>query len=120
VAYGVGKAALDRLTADSAHELREHGVAVVSLWPGLVRTERVESIRDALPGLDFDGAESPRFTGRAVVALACDAEVLRRSGSAWSCHELALAYAFRDVDGRLPKGPLHGRPRRIPAATDAT
>lgn len=112
VAYGVGKAALDRLTADTAHELREHGVAVVSLWPGLVRTERVEATRDALPTLDVDAAETPRFTGRAVVALASDPEVLRRSGSAFACRELAEEYGFRDVDGRLPAGPLHGRPRR--------
>jgi len=112
VAYGVGKAALDRLTADTAHELREHGVAVVSLWPGLVRTERVEATRDALPALNFDTAESPRFSGRAVVALAADPEVLRRSGSAFASHDLAQEYGFRDVDGRLPPGPLHGRPRR--------
>jgi NAD(P)-dependent dehydrogenase (short-subunit alcohol dehydrogenase family) len=112
VAYGVGKAALDRLTADTAHELREYGVAVVSLWPGLVRTERVEATRDALPTLDVGNAESPRFTGRAVVALAGDPDVLRRSGCAFACRELAEEYGFRDVDGRLPPGPLHGRPRR--------
>jgi len=112
VAYGVGKAALDRLTADTARELREHGVAVVSLWPGLVRTERVVSMRDALPALNFETAESPRFSGRAVVALAADPDVLRRSGSAFASHDLALEYGFRDVDGRLPPGPLHGRPRR--------
>ncbi len=111
VAYGVGKAALDRLTADTAHELREHGVAVVSLWPGLVRTERVEATRDSLPTLDVGSAESPRFAGRAVVALACDPDVMRRSGSAFACRDLAEEYGFRDVDGRLPPGPLHGRPR---------
>lgn len=38
VAYGVSKAATDKLTADMAHELREHGVSVLSLYPGLVRT----------------------------------------------------------------------------------
>jgi NAD(P)-dependent dehydrogenase (short-subunit alcohol dehydrogenase family) len=37
--YGVSKAARDKLTADMAHELRPHAVAVVSLYPGLVRTE---------------------------------------------------------------------------------
>jgi len=112
VAYGVGKAALDRLTADSARELREHGVAVISLWPGLVLTERVNSTRESLPTLDFASAESQRFSGRAVVALASDPECLRRSGSACTSHDLALEYGFRDVDGRLPAGPLHGRPRR--------
>jgi len=41
VIYGVAKAATDKLTADMAHELQEHGVAVISLYPGLVRTEAV-------------------------------------------------------------------------------
>src|SRR5215510_4079348 len=41
VAYGVSKAATDKLTADMAHELKPHNVAVVSLYPGLVRTEKV-------------------------------------------------------------------------------
>jgi NAD(P)-dependent dehydrogenase (short-subunit alcohol dehydrogenase family) len=109
VAYGVGKCALDRLTADCAHELRPHGVAVVSLWPGLVLTERLRGAQAALPKLDFSGAESQRFTGRAVAALACDADVMRWSGRAVASRELADAYAFTDVDGRLPKGPLHDR-----------
>jgi NAD(P)-dependent dehydrogenase (short-subunit alcohol dehydrogenase family) len=111
VAYGVGKAALDRFTADAAHELREHGVAVVSLWPGLVLTERAQAARGQLPGLDFDGAESQRFSGRAVVALASDPNVMECSGRAFASRALADAYGFTDVDGRLPKGPVHGRPR---------
>src|SRR5262245_42812968 len=41
VAYGVSKAATDKMTADMAAELRPHGVAVVSLYPGMVRTEKV-------------------------------------------------------------------------------
>jgi NAD(P)-dependent dehydrogenase (short-subunit alcohol dehydrogenase family) len=110
VAYGVGKAALDRFTADAAHELGPHGVAVVSLWPGLVLTERNEAASQTIPGLDFSQAESPRFTGRAVVALASDPDVMERSGRALTCRDLAEAYGFRDADGRLPPGPLHERP----------
>lgn len=110
VAYGVGKAALDRLTSDMAHELRPHGVTVVSLWPGLVLTERNERNRGRVPGLDFDTAESLRFTGRAVAALACDTKVLERTGRALTSRDLADEYGFTDVDGTLPKGPLHGRP----------
>jgi NAD(P)-dependent dehydrogenase (short-subunit alcohol dehydrogenase family) len=109
VAYGVGKAALDRLTADTAIELREHGVAVVSVWPGLVLTERTEAARARLPQLDFASAESQRFTGRAVVALATDPDVMARSGRAFACRDLAEAYGFRDLDGRLPGGPIHRR-----------
>jgi NAD(P)-dependent dehydrogenase (short-subunit alcohol dehydrogenase family) len=112
VAYGVGKCALDRLTADTARELRPFGVAVVSLWPGLVLTERTSRAKQALPTLSFDGAESQRFTGRAVAALAGDPDVLARSGRAFASRELADAYGFRDVDGGLPAGPLHDRPAR--------
>jgi dehydrogenase/reductase SDR family protein 1 len=110
VGYGVGKAALDRLTADTAHELQPFGVAVVSLWPGLVLTERVERVRQHLPGLAHVHGETPRFTGRAVAALAADPEVLRRTGLALASHDLALLYGFRDVDGSLPDGPLEERP----------
>ena len=41
VAYGVAKAASDRMAACMAHDLRPHRVAAVSLHPGLVRTEAV-------------------------------------------------------------------------------
>jgi dehydrogenase/reductase SDR family protein 1 len=108
VAYGVGKCALDRLTADTAHELRPYGIGVVSLWPGLVRTERVET--EPVPGLDFSRAESPRFTGRAAAALAADPQRLRWTGRAIASRDLADVYGFRDVDGRLPDGPLRDRP----------
>jgi NAD(P)-dependent dehydrogenase (short-subunit alcohol dehydrogenase family) len=99
-AYGVAKAATDRLVADTAHELRPHGIAVISLWPGLVRTERV---LEAAQFLDLSNSESPRFTGRAVAALAADPEVLSKSGSAWIVAELAREYGFRDVDGSQPR-----------------
>ena len=110
VAYGVGKAALDRLTRDTAHELRPHGVAVVSLWPGLVLTERNEGAKAASNELNFDGAESLYFTGRAAAAVAGDPKRLEKSGRAWTSRDLADEYGFSDVDGRLPDGPLRHRP----------
>ena len=113
VAYGVGKCALDRMTADCARELRDTGVSMVSVWPGFVRTERidmaVESGVELPPSLDVSAAESPRFTGRAVTALAIDAERSRHTGLAVSARDMADAYGFTDVDGRLPAGPLHDR-----------
>lgn len=110
VAYGVGKAALDRFTADAARELRPHGITVVSLWPGLVLTERNAGAQQMGGGLDWSGAESLYFTGRAVAALAADPDAAARTGCAWSSRELADAYGFADVDGRLPRGPLEHRP----------
>ncbi|MBW2386575.1 MAG: SDR family NAD(P)-dependent oxidoreductase [Deltaproteobacteria bacterium] len=98
LAYGVGKAALDRITVEAARPLSRHGVAIVSLWPNLVKTERVLGI----PGFDLKGAESQRFTGRAVVALAGDSGVMHYSGKAVTSRGIADAYGFKDVDGRLP------------------
>ena len=50
VAYGVSKAATDKMTADMATELKPHGVAVVSLYPGLVRN-----------GKGYGSSTIPRF-----------------------------------------------------------
>jgi len=52
--------------------------------------------------LDFEGAESQRFTGRAVVALAADPEVMQYSGRAVTSRGMADAYGFKDIDGSLP------------------
>ncbi|HEX8188830.1 MAG TPA: SDR family NAD(P)-dependent oxidoreductase [Pyrinomonadaceae bacterium] len=100
VAYGVSKAATDKMTADMASELRARGVAAVSLYPGLVRTEKV---LEAAAFLDLSNSESPQFVGRAVAALAADPEVLNRSGQALVAAALALEYGFKDVDGRQPR-----------------
>ena len=111
VAYGVGKAALDRMTADFAHELKHKSITVASLWPGLVRTERNEGAeKSGGPALDWEGAESLYFTGRAAAALAADPKRLERTGRAWTSRELADAYGFRDLGGGLPDGPLSHRP----------
>ena len=99
VAYGVSKAATDKMTSDMAVELRAHDVAVVSLYPGLVRTENV--IKSEY--FDLSNSESPQFIGRAVAALAADPAVLERSGKALVAAQLALDCGFRDIDGAQPK-----------------
>jgi dehydrogenase/reductase SDR family member 1 len=100
VAYGVSKAATDKLTADTAHELREHNVAVVSLYPGLVRTEKV---MEAAAFLDLSNSESPQFIGRAVAALASDPNIMEKSGQVLVAAALAQEYGFTDVDGKQPR-----------------
>lgn len=100
VAYGVSKAATDKLTADTAHELRGHGVAAVSLYPGLVRTEKV---LEAAAFLDLSNSESPQFVGRAVAALASDPNVMEKSGQALVAAALAREYGFTDIDGKQPR-----------------
>lgn len=99
VPYGVGKAAVDRLTRDTARDLKPFGVTVVSLWPGIVRTERV--LAGQFP-YDVTVSESPELTGRAILAIAGDADRQARSGKALVVAELAAEYGFTDVDGVTP------------------
>lgn len=96
--YGVAKAATDKMAADMAHELAPHGVAAVSLYPGLVRTEAVL----AAGVFDLSNSESPEFIGRAVAALADDPDVMDLSGRVLVAAQLARAYGFTDVDGTRP------------------
>ena len=100
VIYGVAKAATDKMTADMAHELRAHNVAVVSLYPGLVRTEKV---MEAADWLDLSNSESPQFIGRAVAALAGDSRVMEKTGQVLIAARLAQEYGFTDIDGKVPR-----------------
>ena len=100
VAYGVSKAATDKMTFDMAAELRPHGVTAVSLYPGLVRTEKV---MEAAAWLDLSNSESPEFIGRAVAALAADPDVIRHSGAVLVAAKIAREYGFTDIDGKAPR-----------------
>lgn len=100
VAYGVSKAATDKMTADMAKELKPHDVVVVSLYPGLVRTEKV---MEAAQWLDLSNSESPEFIGRAVAALAADTDVIRHTGKVLVAASLGKEYGFTDIDGKSPR-----------------
>ncbi|HPB30623.1 MAG TPA: SDR family NAD(P)-dependent oxidoreductase [Candidatus Sumerlaeota bacterium] len=99
VAYGVAKAATDRMTLYMAEELKPHGVAVVCIYPGLVRTE---SVMRAAEFMDLSNSESPQFIGRAVAALASDPDIMKRTGTVCVAASLGLEYGFKDIDGRQP------------------
>jgi NAD(P)-dependent dehydrogenase (short-subunit alcohol dehydrogenase family) len=101
VIYGVSKAATDKMSADMAHELKSHGVAVISLYPGLVRTESV--LEAAKAGwLDLSNSESPEFIGRVIAALAASADVMARTGKVLVAADVAAEFGVLDVDGRAP------------------
>jgi dehydrogenase/reductase SDR family member 1 len=104
VAYGVGKAGVDRMVKDMAYELASDDICIVSLWPGVVNTERTQrSVRngewDRYVQLSLDLSETPQFTGRAIVALATDPDNIQKSGTVQVVAELATEYGFTDVDG---------------------
>ena len=100
VALGTAKAATDRLSLLMSEQLRAHGVAVVSLYPGLVRTEGILKWKDYI---DLSNSESPLFVGRAVAALAADLLVMDRTGETLVAAELAAEYGFTDEDGSVPE-----------------
>jgi len=100
VPYGAGKAALEKLSADMAVELKPHAVASVTLWPGFIRTEDVLLSRDVYP--DLSRTSSPLYPGRAVAALAADPNVLAKSGTRLSIADLAQEYGFTDPEPAPP------------------
>jgi len=108
-AYGAGKAGVDKMAMDMAVDLREHDVAVVSLWLGFVRTERNEPLfqhPDAMKGpygKFLANAESPEFLGRAIGALHQDEKRMERSGRVLIAAEVAEELGVREADGRQPK-----------------
>lgn len=88
-----------------AAEGKKHGIAVVTLMPGFMRTERVVRLlsTDKLQRqFGFERSETTEYLGRAVAALAADRHVMRKSGTIQFVADLAAAYGFTDVDGQRP------------------
>ena len=98
--YGVSKAAVDKMTEYMARELKKYKVAVVSLYPGLVRTE---SVMRSAKHFDMSNSESPQFIGRVVVALANDPNIMKKSGQVLVAAQEALEYDIQDIDGKQPR-----------------
>jgi len=100
VAYGAAKSAVDTMTSDMAHEAEKFNIAVLSLYPGLVRTESI--LRNA-QYFDMSNSESPQFTGRVIAALASDPNIMRKTGKVWVGAALAEEHGSLDIDGKQPR-----------------
>ncbi|MCX2976660.1 SDR family NAD(P)-dependent oxidoreductase [Candidatus Marimicrobium litorale] len=104
-AYGAGKAAVDKMSHDMAVDFRPFNVAVVSVWMGLLLTERSLRVFEADPDKYADlmaTAETPAFTGRIIDALALDPQRMDKSGQVWIGAELAQEYGITDMSGETP------------------
>jgi NAD(P)-dependent dehydrogenase (short-subunit alcohol dehydrogenase family) len=121
VFYDLAKVAVNRLAFSQGHELAPCGATAVAITPGWLRSEMMldnfgvseENWRDALDprraddGLpvapaDFALSESPRYVGRAVVALALDPNRARWNQTSVSSGQLGLEFGFSDLDGSQP------------------
>ena len=103
VIYGVSKAATDKMTADMAQELEPHNVAVVSLYPGLVRTEAVMAAASG-GAFDLSTSESPEFIGRVIAALYAQPGRMAQSGKVLVAAAVAAELGIKDIDGRDAAG----------------
>lgn len=116
-AYGAQKAGIDKMAADMAVDFRGTSVRAVSIWMGILLTEKMRAAFDGNPeGLAAmaEHAETPEFTGRVIDALYRDPELDQLSGHTVIGAELAQRYGITDDDGRQP--PSHrqmlGSPRQ--------
>lgn len=122
VFYDLAKIAVNRLAFSHGHELAAFGATAVAVTPGWLRSEMMldnygvteRNWRDALrPGRTdghptappgFADSESPRFVGRAVAAIAADADRARWNQRSVTSAEAARVYGFTDIDGACPDG----------------
>ena len=104
------------LAISFAEALRSHGIALVAVTPGFLRSEMMLQHFGVTEGTWRDAgkkdphflhSESPLFVGRAVVALAQDPDVMARTGDVYSSWELAHDYGFTDADGSRPDWGAH-------------
>ena len=109
--YDMVKTNVNRLAHVMAEELHPRNIASLAITPGYMRTEfvlkhhgvternwRDAAEKDAL----FGESETPFFVGRAVVALAADPAIMKKTGGLYSSWRLAEEYGFDDIDGRRP------------------
>ncbi|MFW9908117.1 MAG: SDR family NAD(P)-dependent oxidoreductase [Candidatus Thorarchaeota archaeon] len=111
VPYDVVKHAKARIAYAMAIDLFDYDIASVYVSMGWIRTEHL--MRTSKDGklndenyVDLEGyekTESTRYVGRAIVALASDPDVMKKTGKTMTTSELAREYGFTDLDGSQPE-----------------
>lgn len=110
VFYDLAKVAVNRLAFSQGHELAPRQATAVAITPGWLRSEMMleaynvteENWRTAAAPPGFAVSESPRYVGRAIVAIATDPERARWNQRSVSSGQLAAEYGFTDIDGSRP------------------
>jgi NAD(P)-dependent dehydrogenase (short-subunit alcohol dehydrogenase family) len=104
-AYGAHKAGMDKFAADMAVDLKEHHVAVLSIWMGALLTDRLKTVIASDPAkyAHLEGiTESPEFTGHILWQLYNDPHLMDLSGQTVIGAEMAVKYGLKDAGGRQP------------------
>jgi len=116
--YDLVKTSVIRMAFAMARELRRKNVTVLALTPGFLRSEVMlehfgvteANWREAAKkDPNFEESETPLYSGRAVVALAADPHIAKKSGRVFSSWGLSDEYGFCDADGRKPHWGSHAK-----------
>ena len=119
VPYGVCKEGCDRMAVDCGQELKDSNVTFISLWPSQVKTEKVVNIlEESSDGLannimeshmkgrgmikSFPLLETTELSGKCVVALAKDKNIIKKTGKIHTTFDLCREYGLRDKEGFGP------------------
>jgi NAD(P)-dependent dehydrogenase (short-subunit alcohol dehydrogenase family) len=94
------KAGVDKMAHDMAVDFEPFNVTVVSVWMGLLRTERTKAALERYGSL---ATESPEFTGRLIAALAGHPDRMRWTGRVAVGAELGEELGVVDIDGTAPR-----------------
>ena len=131
--YDLVKISVVRLAFAMSRELHKRNITSVALTPGFLRSEAVlehfgvteanwRNVGKRVPpgrkkrvthdmSADFMISESPRYVGRAVVAVASDPKASTKTGRVFSSWALAKEYKFTDLDGTRPDWGAYARQR---------
>jgi len=118
LSYDLAKSAATRMAKGLAIELTPHGVTVLSVSPGFLRSEQMldhfgvteETWREGIARDEhFAFSETPALLGRGLAALVADPEHHRFSDAVLGSWDLMHTYGVSDVDGTQPDWGAHAR-----------
>jgi NAD(P)-dependent dehydrogenase (short-subunit alcohol dehydrogenase family) len=104
-AYGAHKAGMDKFAADMAVDFKEYNVAVLSVWMGVLLTDRLKMVivSDPAKYAHLESmSETPEFTGHILWHMLNDPELMQMSGQTVIGADMAIKYGIQDADGRQP------------------
>src|SRR5262249_16203422 len=110
VVYELAKVGVNRRAFSQGPELAPHQAAAVAITPGWLRSEMMldaykateDNWRTAAAPPGFAVSESPRYVGRAVVAIASDPRRARWNQKSVTSAQVAAEYGFTAIDGSRP------------------
>ena len=103
--YGAQKVGVDKFAKDMAVDLKPYNVAAVSIWMGMLKTDRTRRVMDQDPAKYapfWEIAETPEFTGALIGAIYRDPKRAEKSGQVLIGAEAALDYGIKDAGGKQP------------------